>query len=119
MTIRTTAGPTTINPVEALRRSRVWRPQGLVALSAIKGFIVNLHAEPVSEQVCEFGVLGSVERFNAQQELVVVSGNGNAIVPPRRPSLVNGDGKRHNGDDRGADRSNDARVPRSGAGHGV
>jgi len=35
---------------------------------------VDLQAEPVPEQVCEFGVLGPVEGFNAQQELVVVSG---------------------------------------------
>jgi len=28
---------------------------------------VNLHAEPVFDWVCEFGVLSSVEGFNAQQ----------------------------------------------------
>ena len=142
---------------------------------------MDLHAEPVPEQVREFRVLGPVERINAQQELVVVSGedgpperdrrrtdrqlaaehvdarlaeipkwltiqgedgpgdgrrpeagidelqtcrtplgqadpqlkkraHGKAIVPPRRPGLVHGDGKGHNGDDRGADRNDDARV---------
>src|ERR1700676_2463729 len=40
--------------------------------------------------------------------------HGNAIVPPRRPSLVNGDGKGHHGDDRGADCNDDTRVHQGG-----
>src|SRR5215467_7234048 len=39
--------------------------------------------------------------------------HGNAIVPPRRPSLVNGDSKGQDGDDRGADSNDDARVHQS------
>src|SRR5712672_3027694 len=64
-----------------LSRSRVRLPLRLVALAAIKGFVMDLHAEPVPEQVREFCVLGPVERIDAQQELVVVSGEDS---PPER-----------------------------------
>ena len=52
----------------------MWLPLRLKVFSAVKGFVVDLHAESVFEQVCELGVLGSIERLNAQQELVVVGG---------------------------------------------
>jgi len=50
----------------------MWLPLRLVVFSAVKGFVVDLHAEPVFDEVCKLGVLGPVEGFNAQQELVVV-----------------------------------------------
>ena len=52
---------------------------------------MDLHAEPVPEQVREFGVLGPVERINAQQELVVVSGEDgrrNVTAAGRTDSLM-------------------------------
>jgi hypothetical protein len=36
--------------------------------------------------------------------------HGDAIVSPRRPSLVHGDGKGQNSDNRGTDRNDDTRV---------
>lgn len=49
-------------------------PLGFVVLSAIKGFVMYLQAETVPEQIREFDMLGSVEGPDAQQELVIVSG---------------------------------------------
>src|SRR5260370_24264654 len=53
---------------------RLWLPLGLVAFSAVKGFVVNLQAEPVPDEVRELGVPGPVEGLDAQQELVVAGG---------------------------------------------
>jgi hypothetical protein len=49
-------------------------PLGFVALSAIKGFVMYLQTETMPEQIREFGMLGSVEGPDAQQELVIISG---------------------------------------------
>ena len=57
----------------------MWLSFCFKALSTIKGIVVDLQAEPVSEQVGKFRVLGSVERFDAQQELVVA---GSEDGPP-------------------------------------
>jgi len=43
----------------------MWLPLRLVVFSAVKGFIVDLHAESVFNQVSELGVLGSIEGLNA------------------------------------------------------
>jgi hypothetical protein len=77
-------GAVLTRPSSELRRSRVWLVLRLVTFTAVQGLVMDLQAEPVSEQVREFCVFGPVVRTHGQQELIVVSSQDGAPESDRR-----------------------------------